>query len=81
MIIWNHSKSVEKRFGLASTDSYNFTTLDDRYKCTFKNSPERTGVPFNRTIIQKMKMIFLTYHQQIVQLHQKVHVTLIHQMI
>ena len=44
---------LEKRFGLASTDSYNFTTLDDRYKCTFKNSPERTGVPFNRTIIHE----------------------------
>lgn len=44
---------LNTRFGLASTDSYNFTTVDDKYKCTFKNSPERTGVPFNRTIIDK----------------------------
>ena len=44
---------LNTRFGLASTDSYNFTTVDDKYKCTFKNSPERTGVPFNRTIIHK----------------------------
>ena len=46
---------LETRFGMSSTDSYNFTTLDDKYKCTFKSSPERTGVPFNRTIIHKDK--------------------------
>lgn len=44
---------LETRFGIAATDSYNFTTLDDEYKCTFKSSPERTGVPFYRTIIHK----------------------------
>ena len=57
---------LNTRFGLAST-IHNFTTVDDKYKCTFKNSPERTGVPFNRTIIHKKKMIFLIYHLQIVQ--------------
>ena len=51
---------LETRFGLASTDSYNFTTLDDKYKCTFKNSPERIGVPFNRTIIPESENDILT---------------------